>query len=442
MDLKTRLAEAIGEVEQDARQRRNGRQGDASWESRKEQVRSLVIEEVAPRLAGLDDDQKRAEVERAMAGALDRQDLAVSPRQQQIFMSEVLSDILGYGPLDELLADDTISEIMCNAHDQIWIERNGVIEESHRRFASEAHFRRVIDRLVREVGRRIDESSPMVDARMKGGGRLNAVIPPLAVEAPALTIRKASQRPLEVADLLAHSNWTPELALVLDACVASRISILVSGGTGSGKTTVLGVLSRFVPPTERIITIEDAAELVCHQPNRVALEARPANTEQAGRVSIRDLVRNALRMRPDRIIVGECRDGEALDMLQAMNTGHEGSMTTLHANSPRDALSRLETLVLLAGVELPMRAVKEQIAAAIDLVVHLERLPDGRRIVRSVAELQGMEGDTYRLAELFVADPDPTTGSVLRPTGQIPMFLDRIAAAGRTVPVSIFRGQR
>lgn len=439
MDLKHQLTRAYNEPTDEQPKAATTIKDAASWEDRKEHVRSLVLTEVPPRLHGLDDDAIRSEVSASVIRALDRHDVVVSPRQHQLFMSEVLSDILGYGPLDQLLNDPDVTEIMCNGHDEIWIERHGVIEQSPLKFANPSHFRRVIDRLVREVGRRLDESSPMVDARMKNGGRLNAVIPPVAVGSPALTIRKAPDSPLEVADLLTTSNWTPELVLFLEACVAARISILVSGGTGSGKTTVLGVLSQFIPPQERIVTIEDAAELICHQPNRVALESRPSNAEHAGLITIRDLVRNALRMRPNRIIIGEVRGGEALDMLQAMNTGHEGSLTTLHANSARDALGRLETLSLLSGIELPLRSIKDQINAAIRLIIHLERLPDGRRIVQGVTEVQGLEGDTYILGDLFIANNSTPGHSPLQPTGVRPLLLTRLVAQGYDIPTSIFR---
>lgn len=439
MDLKRQLAQAFSNEDAPAADLVQRPRDEAAWESSKQRMREFVLSEVAPNLSHLNDEQKRVEVTQAVALALDRQEVAVSPRQQASFMNEVLSDILGYGPLDDLLADDEVTEIMCNAHDEIWFERNGVLEESQLHFANETHFRRVIDRLVREVDRRIDESSPMVDARMKEGGRLNAVIPPVAVHSAALTIRKAPRNPLEVSDLLGSSNWTTNLVLFFEACVASRVSILVSGGTGSGKTTVLGLLTRFIPTNERLITIEDAVELVCHQPNWVALEARPSNAENAGLITIRDLVRNALRMRPNRIIVGEVRGGEALDMLQAMNTGHEGSMTTLHANSARDALNRLETLSLLAGVDLPLKAVKEQIGSAIDLIVHLERLPNGRRVVQSVTEVQGVEGDSYTLADIFVAERGPNANAFLRASGVRPLLAQRLEAEGHPVPTSIFR---
>jgi pilus assembly protein CpaF len=323
-------------------------------------------------------------------------------RAERVRLHEsVLADLLAYGPIEPLLHDDTVSEVMVNGPDQVWVERGGRIEETDVRFEDEEHVRRTIERIVSPLGRRIDESSPMVDARLPDGSRVNAVIPPLSLIGPVLTIRKFARAPLTVARLVEVGALTQRVANFLAACVRGRANILISGGTGSGKTTLLNVLSSFIPDHERIVTIEDAAELQLRQRHVVPLEARPPNAEGAGAVPIRSLLINALRMRPDRIVIGECRGGEALDMLQAMNTGHDGSMATLHANTPQDAVARLETLVLLAGTVLPHRAVREQIASAVDLVVQLERLRDGSRRVVEVAEVAGMDGDTVALTTLF-----------------------------------------
>jgi pilus assembly protein CpaF len=415
----------------------------SSWEESKRKVRDLVLAEVTPRTQGLSGAALTAEVKTALDSILQREDVRVSPLERRKFVQEMIQDTLGYGPLDPLLQDITVSEIMCNAHDEIWVERMGVIEPVDARFSNEAHYRHVIEKIVSAVGRRVDESSPMVDARLPDGSRINAIIPPLAIHGPVLTIRKFSADPFTVRDLINFGTFTADLATFLDACVRGRLNILVSGGTGTGKTTNLNVLSSFVPEGERIITIEDSAELQLQQPHVINLESRPPNSEGAGEVRIRDLVKNSLRMRPDRIIVGECRGAETLDMLQAMNTGHEGSMTTVHANSPRDALSRLETMALMAGFDLPVRAIREQIAAALHLIIHLERKPDGRRVVTAVTEIQGMESDTILLQDLFLfrvsPEVDGKTGGVLAPTGLRPKSLDRLAEAGIDVPVRLFQ---
>jgi pilus assembly protein CpaF len=414
----------------------------ATWEASKRKVRELVLAEVAPKMAGLSGEALAAEVRAALDRILQGEDVKVSPAERRKFIAEVISDTLGYGPLDPFLQDPTITEIMCNNYAEIWIEREGRIEPTDATFDDDAHYRQVIDKIVSAVGRRVDEGSPMVDARLPDGSRVNVIVPPLAIHGPVLTIRKFAADPLTAKDLVTLGTWTMDLALLLEACVAGKLNICVSGGTGTGKTTNLNVLSSFIPDGERIITIEDAAELQLQQPHVVNLEARPPNAEGAGEVRIRDLVRNALRMRPDRIIVGEVRGGEALDMLQAMNTGHEGSMTTIHANSPRDALSRLETMVLMAGFDLPVRAIREQIAGALDVIMQVDRMPDGRRVVTSVTEVQGLEGDTILLQDIFVYRPIVVAGNKpsgeLVPTGLRPRFLDKLAAAGVSVPAKLF----
>ena len=414
----------------------------SDWSDSKRKVRDLVLADVAPKMKGLHGEQLVAEVRAALDRALQREDVQVSPVERRKFVQEMIQDTLGYGPLDPLLADPAITEIMCNAHDEIWVEREGRIEPTDASFTDDVHYRQVIEKIVSAVGRRIDESSPMVDARLPDGSRVNAIIPPLAIHGSVLTIRKFSADPYTAKDLIGFGTWTMDQALVMEACVKGQLNILVSGGTGTGKTTNLNVLSSFVPDGERIITIEDSAELQLQQPHVINLESRPPNAEGAGEVRIRDLVRNALRMRPDRIIVGECRGAEALDMLQAMNTGHEGSMTTVHANSARDALSRLETMVLMAGFDLPVRAIREQIAAALDIIMQVERLPDGRRVVTAITEVQGMEGDTILLQDIFHYRMLPAVNG--RPSGELvatglrPRFLDKLHDMGIDVPAKAF----
>lgn len=335
---------------------------------------------------------------------VDEEQLSLTSEERKRLIQDIEDDALGLGPLQRLLADSDVTEIMVNGHSRIYVERHGKLTLSGYRFNSEEHLRRVIERIVGRVGRRIDENSPLVDARLLDGSRVNAIIPPLAVHGSSLTIRKFSETPYEVADLVRFGTMTNPIAELLYACVNARLNILVSGGTGTGKTTLLNVLSSFIPSDERIVTIEDAVELKLQQDHVVSLESRPPNIEGKGEITIRDLVRNSLRMRPDRIVIGECRGGESLDMLQAMNTGHDGSISTLHANAPRDAISRLETLVLMAGMDLPVRAIREQIASAVDLIVQLTRMRDGSRRITAVTEVLGIENDTVVLQDAFVFD--------------------------------------
>jgi pilus assembly protein CpaF len=356
----------------------------------------------------------------------------------------VTDDVLGFGPLERLLKDSTVSEIMVNGPDQVYIERGGLITPTRVRFLDEAHLRHVVARIVAQVGRHIDESSPMVDARLADGSRVNAVYPPLAVGGPFVTIRKFAADPLTFDDLISFGTFTPQVGELLRACVQGKVNILISGGAGTGKTTLLNVLSSFIPGGERIITIEDAKELQLRQGHVISLESRPPNTEGKGEVTVRDLLRNALRMRPDRIIIGECRAGEALDMLQAMNTGHEGSLTTVHANSPRDALARVETMTLMAGFDLPVRAVREQLSSAIDLIVQLARLRDGSRRVVQVSEVGHMEGDTILLQDIYLYDykmgfdRQGRSRGYLKATGLRPQFTEGLADKGVHVDPAIF----
>jgi len=414
----------------------------------KSRVHRACIAKLGAALYSIDSTQeltKRVRDAVAEELALDRTPLSRIERVR--VQQEIADDILGYGPLEPFLRDDTVTEIMVNGARDVYVERDGQIEPADVSFTDDAHVLRIIDRIVSQVGRRVDEASPMVDARLPDGSRVNAIIPPLALRGPTLTIRKFSQDPYTLADLAAFGTLTPTAATFLGACVRGKVNLLISGGTGSGKTTLLNALSAFVPGNERIVTIEDAAELQLQQRHVVALESRPPNVEGEGEVRIRELVRNALRMRPDRIIVGEVRGAETLDMLQAMNTGHEGSLTTVHANTPRDAVHRLEMLVLMGGVELPVRAIREQIASAFDLIVHLVRLVDGSRRVSRITEVSGLEGDVVTLQDLFVArSPEENVATVrryallgpLRSTGLFPGFQPKLATSGVELPANLF----
>ncbi|MFL5945933.1 MAG: CpaF family protein [Gaiellaceae bacterium] len=378
--------------------------------------------------------------------ALDRTPLTREERRR--IVREISDDILGYGPIEPLLADDSVTEVMVNAYDQVYVERAGRLERTPAAFVDNAHLFRIIDKIVSQVGRRVDEASPMVDARLPDGSRVNAIIPPLALRGPTLTIRKFSRDPYTMNDLISFGTITPKAGQFLAACVKGKLNILISGGTGTGKTTTLNAMSAFIPGDERIVTIEDAAELQLQQDHVITLESRPPNIEGSGEIRIRELVRNALRMRPDRIIVGEVRGPETLDMLQAMNTGHEGSLTTIHANSPRDALSRLETLVLTAGVELPLRAIREQVSSAFDLLVQITRLVDGSRRISHVTEVLRMESDVITLQDIFIAKPpsedaEASHGAIrllspLSCSGLKPNFLDKMAANGVMLQPSFF----
>ena len=412
---------------------------DEAWKTSKQKVQTKVLAEIGPTAADLSPAELRAKVRSTVNEILEREDLGISPIERQRFVEEILEDSLGYGPLETLLADGSITEIMCNAYDELWIERKGKIERSEVSFATPNQYRRIIDRMVHAVGRRVDESSPMVDARLADGSRINAIVPPLALRGPVLTIRKFPERAFLMQDLLNLGTLSMDAAVFLEACVRGKISMVVVGGTGTGKTTMLNVLSNFIPDGERLITIEESAELQIQGAHVVTLETRPANAEGTGEVRIRDLVRNSLRMRPDRIIVGECRGSETLDMLQAMNTGHAGSMTTVHANTPRELLGRLETMVMMGGVELPQRAVREQIVMAVGLLVQLQRTPAGPRVVQSITEIQGMEGDTVLLQDIFHrVDMQEGMGRMV-PTGLRPKILDELTLNGIDVPPHLFR---
>src|SRR6266705_1691199 len=408
----------------------------------KNRLQARLIEQSADDSGDEDREQRAAKITDALTAVIAEMGLSLAKPEKQRLLDSVLNDFLGLGPIEALISDPTITEIMVNGPDQIFVEHKGKLTLSNVQFESEDQLRRVIDRIVSTIGRRIDEGSPMVDARLKDGSRVNVIIPPLALNGPILTIRKFSKDPYKITDLIKFGTITDPMAQFVRACVRSRLNMLVSGGTGSGKTTTLNVLSSFIPEEERVVTVEDAAELQLNQEHVVTLESRPATVEGRGRIAIRDLVVNALRMRPDRIVVGECRGGEALDMLQAMNTGHDGSLTTLHANSPRDALSRLETMVLMAGMELPVKAIREQISSAVELIVQQTRFKDGSRKLSSVTEVQGMEGDVIVMQDVFVFEQTGIEGGKIvgrmKPTGIRPKFIEKFEALNIYLPPNLF----
>ena len=411
----------------------------------KTRVQRAVIAKLGPRLFGSSHatGDVRAQVTEAVTAEIGKEETPLAQTDKERLIRELTADILGYGPIEPYLADDEVTEIMVNAYNRIYVERFGVIEATPAAFVDNDHLLRIIDKIVSQIGRRVDESSPMVDARLPDGSRVNAIIPPLSLLGPTLTIRKFSRDPYTMDDLIGFGSLTPKAVNFLDACVVGKLNVLISGGTGTGKTTMLNALSASIPEDERIVTIEDAAELQLQQEHWVRLESRPANVEGEGEVRIRELVRNALRMRPDRIVVGEVRGAETLDMLQAMNTGHEGSLTTIHANTPRDALSRLETMVLMSGIQLPHQAIREQIASALDVIVHLTRLVDGSRRLARITEVVGMESEVVTLQDVFLARPiDERTavnnpGALLRPlepSGLQPHFRHKLAGQGVSLP--------
>ncbi len=408
----------------------------------KTRVQNKLLAEIDPSMDVSRTDDVRRTIQGLFEQILVEENIVLSRPERARLFEQISAEILGLGPLQTLLEDDTITEIMVNGPKNIYIERKGKLHRVPVTFESNEHLMRIIDRIVAPLGRRIDESSPYVDARLQDGSRVNAVIPPISLVGPVLTIRKFSKNPITVEQMIQFGSISNESVQFLKACVEARLNIVISGGTGSGKTTLLNVLSSFIPSDERILTIENAAELQLRQEHVVTLESRPPNIEGRGEITIRDLVINALRMRPERIIVGECRGGETLDMLQAMNTGHDGSMTTAHANSPRDAISRIETMCLMAGMDLPIRAIREQIAGAVDVICQQERMRDGTRKVTAITEVSGMEGDVITMTDIFVFEhTGMENGRIvgrLRPTGLRPKFMDKIESAGIHLPPSIF----
>jgi len=405
--------------------------------------RTLINRMDLTKLAALSPEQVHAEVSRLAESVLVQEGIPLSAAERERLVNDVQHELFGLGPLEPLLADPTISDILVNSHDTIYIERRGKIEATNVTFKDDEHLMRVIERIVSSVGRRIDESSPMVDARLQDGSRVNAIIPPLAIDGPVLSIRRFGAEPLRMKALIENKALTKDIAEMLEMCVNARLNVLISGGTGSGKTTLLNALSAYIPENERIVTIEDSAELQLQQPHVVRLETRPPNIEGKGEVTQRDLVRNTLRMRPDRIVIGEVRGGEAIDMLQAMNTGHDGSLTTIHANTPRDALARLETMIQMTGMRLSDRAMRQQIASALDLVLQVARMSDGSRRVTSISEITGMEGETITMQEIFQYERTgiDSQGQVLgrfRPTGIRPRFAERLKSCGLQLPRTFF----
>ena len=446
MSLRSRLTAAEGPEATEADASAGaGSSGRAS----RDVVRSLhylIIEEMGAEIAevGADEGVLRQRIERRLNQLLAEETTPLTSSDRRNVVTDVIDNILGYGPIQSFLDDPEVTEVMVNNAETVYVERAGRIHPTNKRFIDEAHLLRIIDKIAGEVGRRVDESSPMVDARLPDGSRVNAIIHPLAINGPILTIRKFSREPYTVDDLINFGTLSPEVADFIDACVRGKLNVLISGGTGTGKTTLLNVVSQYIPNDERIVTIEDAAELRLRQQHVLRLESRPANIEGKGQVTIRDLVRNSLRMRPDRIVVGEVRGSEALDMLQAMNTGHEGSLSTIHANSPRDALSRLETMVLMAGFDLPIRAIREQASSALDLLIHLARLRDGSRRVVQISEVEGMEGDTIVLQDIFYfdysmgIDDEGRYRGRLKSTGLRPKFAEKLEYMGITMAPELF----
>jgi pilus assembly protein CpaF len=408
----------------------------------KTRVQNRLLAELDPSMDISKVGEVRSTIQELFEQVLSEENIVLSRPERHRLFEQIAAEILGFGPLQPLLEDETITEIMVNGAKNIYVERAGKLQRVPVSFESNDHVMRIIDRIVAPLGRRIDESSPYVDARLPDGSRVNAVIPPISLVGPVLTIRKFFKTPITIEQLIKFGTITPEALQFLKSCVEARLNIIISGGTGSGKTTLLNILSQFIPNDERIVTIENAAELQLRQEHVVTMESRPANIEGKGEITIRQLVVNALRMRPDRIIVGEIRDDAALDMLQAMNTGHDGSMTTAHSNSPRDTLARIETMVLMAGMELPVRAIREQVSSALNLVVHQERMKDGSRKIVNVTEISGMEGDVITMTDIFSFEQSGyEEGKVigrLRPTGLRPKFIDKIEAAGIHLPATIF----
>jgi pilus assembly protein CpaF len=443
--VKTTAQANGGESAESEHEKQARRKRESALAALRAQVHERLVEELGEDILFGDvrEDKTLKAISTVVESVVENNGMVMHRAERERVIEELSHEILGLGPIEPLIRDPEINEVMVNGPDSVYVERAGRLEKTAVRFKDKTHVLRIIEKIVSPLGRRIDEASPMVDARLKDGSRVNAIIPPLALTGPCLTIRKFSKDPFQVEDLIGFGTISREIATFLESCVRARLNIIVSGGTGSGKTTTLNVLSSFIPTDERIVTVEDAAELQLRQDHVVTLESRPPNIEGKGHVSIRDLVRNCLRMRPDRIVIGEVRGGESLDMLQAMNTGHDGSITTAHSNSPRDTLARIETMVLMAGMDLPLRAIREQICSALDLIVHQERLKDGTRRITHITEVLGLENNIITLQDIFkfesqgVDDSGRYIGKI-KPTGIVPQFVERFKAAGIKMPLSVF----
>lgn len=445
MSLLKRIEQEKGEIKSEGKQSLKEIKKEDPYAEVKGLIHKKIIDKVDSSLLNNINEEKKvnAQIAEIVEETLKEKEIYISRTEKQDIVNYIIDETIGFGPISKFLMDDSVSEVMVNGPKQVYVERSGKLQLTDASFEDNKHVMRIIEKIVSPLGRRIDESSPMVDARLPDGSRVNAIIPPLALDGPSITIRKFSKKPLEMSNLTGYGTLTPEMALFIEACIKARLNIVVSGGTGSGKTTTLNVLSSFIPNDERIVTIEDAAELQLRQDHVVRLESKPANVEGKGAITTRELVKNSLRMRPDRIVIGEVRGGEALDMLQAMNTGHDGSLTTGHANSPRDMLARLETMVLMSGMDLPVRAIREQVSSAVDLIVQQSRMKDGTRKITHITEVQGIEKDIITLQDIFVfvetgIDDKGKIIGHFKSTGIRPKFMDKLINTRMHLPANLF----